>query len=108
MDDDKRMPWTRAESETVIRRNGDSNEWDCYSCIRRDVTKLRRIAQTHEREVREIDHWSIRVTLPYAAISFRNKSKRAGINPFANLQNKPDSEDFEEEPMPNDDEQVPF
>ena len=96
------MPWTRAESETVIRRTGDQLEWDCYSCIRRDITKLRRIAATHGAEVFELDDWSIRVRLPYKAISFRNRSSRIGINPFSDPSNARQDDEFQEDNTADD------
>jgi hypothetical protein len=90
-------PWQKSECETIIRRTEDTEFWDCYSCIRRDIGKLRRIAQTHGADITQLDPWSIRVTLPYAALSLRKFSPRLealriqkqGVNPFATHDEEP-------------------
>lgn len=82
---ENQAPWTRAESETIIRRRGDEQEWDCFSSIRRDMTRLRRAAEALGREVYHPDEWSLRVKLPLANIQIAQRSPRIqpGGNPDA-------------------------
>lgn len=69
--------YTREEQETVIRCDGTASApWEIYSCVPRNVRKLKELAEVWDVEYTEPHEGGIIISLPMKAVSFRKPSTR--------------------------------
>lgn len=68
---DTRRAYTRAETETIIRRSDDERFWDIYSGCPRDIRRIRKSVVAFGGEIKEGKDRSIRAKLPLKALTFR-------------------------------------
>lgn len=62
------------DRETTLQRSY-GGDWNIYSCVPRDVARLKKLAARYKRPVKQIHPGGIRVTLPSVAIKIGGKMK---------------------------------
>jgi bifunctional DNA-binding transcriptional regulator/antitoxin component of YhaV-PrlF toxin-antitoxin module len=63
----------KEDLETIIARCRDEQKWRVYSCIPKDVRRLRKFANELQLEIKEMGHGGIEVLVPLS--SFRIPTK---------------------------------